>query len=330
MAERRKSATKKLEKLSMNPKTPMSKQQKEVTDWLKANVPTKKTKFLHSHVVDYFCGNKAIDLLMTESQWAPTYTKGKVEIEEGQLVFDTREKCVEFMDSLLRYKMFHRAKKIPVAEKEKKGKKKDDKVETKDDKTDTDLDKGSETGEEEKVEKAEKKKRKIRLDMHLEQIFVDSSDAYVWLYDPIPWYYWVFGGGICLVVIMFCLFPLWPRVIRRGTHWVATAAVGFLIGVMLLGVLKYLIFAVLYLLSARKFRFWIMPNLTKDVGFMASFWPLYEYTYTGEVIEEVGDENDKILDEESTEKNGNAENEESDSNESGKSGFEFIEKNKED
>ena len=34
-----------------------------------------------------------------------------------------------------------------------------------------------------------------------------------------------------------------------------------------------------------------MPNLTKDVGFMASFWPLYAYTYTGEVIEdEVGEE----------------------------------------
>ena len=29
-------------------------------------------------------------------------------------------------------------------------------------------------------------------------------------------YYWLFGGGICLVVIMFCLFPLWPRVIRWG------------------------------------------------------------------------------------------------------------------
>ena len=102
MAERKRSATKKLEKLSMNPKTPMTKEQKEVTDWLKANVPTKKTKFLYSHVVDYFCGNKAIDLLMIDSQWAPTYTKGKVEIEEGQLVFDTREKCVEYMDSLLR------------------------------------------------------------------------------------------------------------------------------------------------------------------------------------------------------------------------------------
>ena len=27
-------------------------------------MPTKKTKFLHSHVVDYFAGNKAVDLLM--------------------------------------------------------------------------------------------------------------------------------------------------------------------------------------------------------------------------------------------------------------------------
>ena len=86
--------------------------------------------------------------------------------------------------------MFHRAKKIPVEEKEKKGKKKAEIVETQDEKTDTD--KGCETGEEEKVEKAEKKKRKIRLDMHLEQIFVDSSDAFVWLYDPIPWYVWLY------------------------------------------------------------------------------------------------------------------------------------------
>ena len=71
-----------------------------------------------------------------------------------------------------------------------------------------------------------------------------------------------------------------------------------------------------------------MPNLTKDVGFLASFWPLYEYTYTGEVIEE-----------ENIDDAGNAETgapvpkadyDDSDSNESGKSGFEFVEKNKED
>lgn len=129
-----------------------------------------------------------------------------------------------------------------------------------------------------------------------------------------------------MVVIMFCLFPLWPRVIRRGAHWMATAAVGFLIGVLMLGILKYMIFALLYLLSARKFRFWIMPNLTKDVGFLASFWPLYEYTYTGEVIE---DEDAAALFE-SEVKTADVEHEDSDSNESGKSGFEFLEKNKDE
>ena len=34
--------------------------------------------------------------------------------DTAELVFDSREKCVEFLDDLLRHKMFHRAKKIPV------------------------------------------------------------------------------------------------------------------------------------------------------------------------------------------------------------------------
>ena len=65
-----------------------------------------------------------------------------------------------------------------------------------------------------------------------------------------------------------------------------------------------------------------MPNLTKDVGFWKSFWPLYEYTYTGEYI---GDTNDEDEGHE-----GAPVNNDSDSNESGKSGFEFVEKNKDD
>ena len=49
-----------------------------------------------------------------------------------------------------------------------------------------------------KAAAAVKKKRKIRLDMHLEQWFLDSTDAYVWIYDPMPWYYWVGGTAIVL------------------------------------------------------------------------------------------------------------------------------------
>ena len=67
-------------------------------------------------------------------------------------------------------------------------------------------------------------------------------------------YYWILGGGICLVVIMFCLFPLWPKVIRKGSQWLATVAVGFLVAVLVVGVLKYFLFTILYILSARKFR----------------------------------------------------------------------------
>merc|ERR1711902_170572 len=213
--------TKKLEKLSMNPKTLMTKEHKAVTHWMKENIPTKKTKFLHSHVVDYFTGSKA----------------------------------VEFLDTLLRYKMFHRAKKIAV-------------------------------------NTEEKKKRKIRLDMHLEQMFVDNSDAFVWLYDPIPWYYWILGGGICMIVIIFCLFPLWPKKIRKGAGWLSWIAVLFLLAVLVVGIIKYLLFSVPYILSARKLRFWIMPNLTKDVGFIKSFWPLYEYSYTGEYVGDVTEDNE--------------------------------------
>jgi len=294
-----------LEKRTMKMKEPMTKLQKEVTDWMKQSIPTKKTKFLHSHLVTYFIGSKAVDMLMTESPWA----KGS---ENTDLVFDSRDKCVEFLDTLLRYKMFHRAKKITVGpkqgkpdwkkrieqkfekergetkedsdEKEEKTKEESDekegKSEEKEEKTDnTDEDKKEE-------DKSEKKKRRIRLDMHLEQIFVDNNDAYVWLYDPIPWYYWLAGGAIVLVVIGLCLFPLWPKKIRRYAYYLSMLSVIFLSGVIVLGIIKYILYWILYFLSSFKLKFWIMPNLTEDTSFLGSFWPLYAYTYTGEVRKE--------------------------------------------
>ena len=134
---------------------------------------------------------------------------------------------------------------------------------------------------------AGKKKRKIRLDMHLEQMFLDSKDAYVWIYDPTPWYYWVGGGAIVLITIAVCLFPLWPPWMRLGVHYLSIAAAGFLVFIIALGVVKYIIFAILFALSAGKLRFWIFPNLTEDVGFFESFWPIYDYTYTGTIRSKV-------------------------------------------
>merc|ERR1719365_84881 len=94
---------------------------------------------------------------------------------------------------------------------------------------------------------------------------------------------------------MFCLFPLWPKKIRHASGWLSFASVCFMIGVIGLAAVKYLVFSVLYLLSARKLRFWLMPNLTKDVGFMNSFWPVYDYTYTGEVVDEEEEEQEEMV-----------------------------------
>nr|SVE83303.1 EOG090X0D00 [Daphnia magna] len=130
---------------------------------------------------------------------------------------------------------------------------------------------------EEKKDKGKKEKRKIRLDMHLEQIFVDGNDAYVWIYDPIPYYYWLAGGGVVLAVVALCLFPLWPPVVRKGVYYLSIGAAGFLMFIFGLAVLRVLIFCLLWLVSMGRHHLWIFPNLTEDVGFFASFWPLWKY-----------------------------------------------------
>ena len=86
----------------MNPKDPMSNDQKAVAKWLRRNVPTKKTKFMHSHIVEYFTGSVAVDMLMENSPWA----KKNVKDPENQLFFEFREHCVDFLDELLKHKMF--------------------------------------------------------------------------------------------------------------------------------------------------------------------------------------------------------------------------------
>merc|ERR1712226_1454910 len=83
-----------------------------VTHWLRKNVPTKKTKFLHAHVVEYFAASKAIDALLNDSPWARSKMDQDA-IDKAELSFSTREQCVCYLDELLRHKMFHRAKKIP-------------------------------------------------------------------------------------------------------------------------------------------------------------------------------------------------------------------------
>lgn len=322
----------------------------KVAKWMKKNVRCKKTKLLN-HNVEYFTASKAIDSLL-KSKFA----------EKDNAYFTTREEVVEFLDTMLSYKFFHRALKVPIAvephsggnnqgnngsgntksSKKDKDKKDDgannkekDKINTanftssnstslhnrkansnKDNREkekpknkESDKERGVDqvdsntnlinkneenegeslttpnsektpttTGSTEEIpqQKKEKRKRKIRLDMHPEQVFVDGSDAYVWIYDPIPVRYWFYGMILLLGAIGVCLFPLWPPIMRKGVLYLSQAAAGFFVLILALTLIRLIIFTVIWAISAGRLHFWLLPNLTEDVGFFASFWPLYD------------------------------------------------------
>merc|ERR1719220_2800876 len=102
---------------------------------------------------------------------------------------------------------------------------------------------------------------------------------------------------------------------RTGVHYLSMGAAGFLLVFLGIGVLKYLLFALLFALSAGKLSFWLFPNLTEDVGFLESFMPVYDYSYTGKSFKKkkAKDSDDEESDDEEDEEDENADNEDSDS-----------------
>ncbi|XP_044759875.1 translocation protein SEC62 [Coccinella septempunctata] len=258
-----------------------SKEEYAIAKWMRKNVPIKRTKFLN-YVVEYFTGKKAVDALL-ESKWA----KG------DDALLKTREDVVDFLHLMLEHKFYHRARKVPVSEQELKARRKDKKKEVTDSGDDkekkkekekekvTDAESSVVEGRQEQQVEKEKRKMKIRLEMHNDQRFVDSLDAYVWIYDPIPFHYWIIGTLFVLGAIGVCLFPLWPPSVRLGVYYLSVAAAGFLVFIIVLAVLRVIIFSLIWMLTLGKHHLWILPNLTEDVGFFASFWPLYNYEYKG-------------------------------------------------
>jgi len=294
MADRKKSRKK--QNMDNPDEIKLDKTQKNLLHWLRKNVPIKKTKFMHSHIVEYFNSSKAIDMLVNDSPWSKEKAKAG-----SELILETRLQAINVLDELLRCKMFHRARKIPVTENLKKKKKGEEEeeaaVKEEEKKVKNRKGKKEETKEAPKAER-EKKKRKIRLEMHNEQVIIDGNEAYVWLYDPTPWYYYIAGSAIVLGIIAVCLFPLWPAEMRQGVYYLSVAAAGFLVFIIVLAIIKYIIFVLLFIATAGKLKFWIFPNLTEDVGFFESFVPAYVYTYNGPKKEKESDDEESESEEE--------------------------------
>ncbi|KAL1488875.1 hypothetical protein ABEB36_014669 [Hypothenemus hampei] len=281
MAEKRRSRKRKDEYAAPGEKSVNvpSKEEYSVANWMRKNIPIKRTKFLN-HNVEYFTGKRAVDALLDSK-----FSKGDTAL------FTSREEIIDYLHLMLEHRLFHRAKKVPVSEEELKSKKKvkKEKSESEDEqKPQQEQNKGTD-GESSVVEgkdpneksQKEKKKKKIRLEMHNDQRFVDSLDAYVWIYDPIPFHYWIIGALLVVGAIGICMFPLWPPIVRLGVYYISVAAACFLVSIILMAVLRLILFCLIWLVTFGKHHLWILPNLTEDVGFFASFWPLYKYEYRG-------------------------------------------------
>ncbi|CAG0918322.1 unnamed protein product [Notodromas monacha] len=317
MAERKKLKKKGKEPSTLVCEVPLkpSKEEYAIAKYLRQNLPVKRTKFLQ-HTVEFFTASKAIDMLL-ESPWGSDKSKTTVK-------FTTRESVVNYMDIMLRHKLFHRARRVPIkardlrgkalkkfqeeqekmkeVEKQKSAKDKKKKLTNREEgdgdartgdekspsdnenaakKEESDASNREKEGKEDKSKSEQGPKRRIKLEMHLSQVFVDGSDAYVWIYDPTPWYYWLLSILVVLGAIALCLFPLWPSSVRKGVYYLSLAGAGFLIFILGLAVVRMLIFALIWLLTLGRHHLWLLPNLTEDVGFFASFWPLFQYEYKG-------------------------------------------------
>ncbi|MFH4973983.1 hypothetical protein AB6A40_000692 [Gnathostoma spinigerum] len=274
----------------------LSKEEDAIARYIRFTCPTKTTMF-EGNEVHYFTGSKAVDTLL-ESKYG---TMAK------EPMFTSRSSVIAFMRTLMEKHLFFRARKLVSKKKEDKKKEKsnqgasksprkrnkkeelsekekendDDKVKKKTGSDDKSEDEKDDEGEKKLGEKDDddKKKRKIKLEVHDVQIFSDSSDVYVWIFDPTPLFKKVIGALMVLGTIAGCLFPLWPMWLRQAIYYLSLAGLalfGVLIGV---AIARTILFCIIWAVTMGKHKLWILPNLTEDCGFFESFQPLYTYEY---------------------------------------------------
>jgi translocation protein SEC62 len=134
----------------------------------------------------------------------------------------------------------------------------------------------STTKDDDSKEKDKTKKKKFKFELHDDQAFIDSiNEFYVWIYSPTTIKQYIMGALLVIGCIGVCLFPLWPAEVRTGVYYLSMVLASLLGLLLSMAVIKYIIFAGVWLLTMGKIKFWLLPNLTEDVGFFESFIPLY-------------------------------------------------------
>lgn len=294
-----------------------SKEENEVGKYLRWNCPSKPSTMM-GEKVEYFIGSKAVECLL-DSKWASG--KGGTEI-----LFTDRASAESYLDRLLILGFFNRVVRIKKIKKTKEEKEKEKAEREKEKEKENEKGSGKEKDESEgkklkkrpKKETAEegkkptegngdgdgkkKRKLKVKLELHEDQIFIDDDDqAYVWRFDPVHPKTFIMGVLVVIATIAICLFPLWPSYVRECVWYLSVLAAVAVGAILVLAVLRYVFFAIVWVLTAGNHHFWLLPNLTEECGFFESFVPLYTHEYKGSKPEEKQRENEIEKDDENKE-----------------------------
>ncbi|KRY83098.1 Translocation protein SEC62 [Trichinella pseudospiralis] len=243
---------------------------------------------------------KAVDTLL-ESNWA----HGK-----DDLFLNTRQSCVDYLQGLIDKGFFFHARKLVP-------KKRDPGLSR------SSLQDKKQTGDVQKSdgESPSKKARRVKIEFHDDQSFVDGNNAslivYVWQYDPTSTRAFLIGILLVIGSILVCLFPLWPQQFRICVYYLSMAVMCFMGVIISLVILRLLLFVIIWICTMGKHHLWLLPNLLEDCSVVESFKPLYAYTYHGKDAEERKEKNEKA-DNEADNDESNDERDSEDDDDSGK------------
>ncbi|CAF3457825.1 unnamed protein product [Rotaria sp. Silwood1] len=287
--------------------------EKSIAKYLRFQCPTKKGILMGMQVV-YFNGTKAVECL-TESKWSSITAKAlageTTKDSKHPICFSSKHDAMlrKFLDN----EMFRRVIKVYKEEKSSSDQTSSNvagdtsqsntprAVRQRKPKSTTTVESSTTTKDDDSKEKDKTKKKKFKFELHDEQTFIDSTNEfYVWIYSPTTIKQYIMGGLLVIGCIAVCLFPLWPAEVRTGVYYLSMVLASLLGLLLSLAVIKYIIFAGVWLLTMGKIKFWLLPNLTEDVGFIESFIPLYILDVTTKKTSNKTDEEKKQNNEQET------------------------------
>lgn len=89
--------------------------------------------------------------------------------------------------------------------------------------------------------------------------------------------------------------------------------------------LRHILFVIIWACTLGRHHFWLLPNLTEDVGFLDSFWPIYQYEYKGPAPAEPPDVDSKSTNDEAANKESRKmSSEQGDNGDNNGNGFELV------